>query len=697
MNQKWYWIELIGFDRTLPDYGVAEFISRVSGDIHGISLFLFNVDFINLYDGLEKEEPILRGACSYCAHPFNEERQLQRWTNYEVRGLVETLHAHGLQVLLSIFDMHIAFDEAGNLRDGSFVQEHPELQRLDTYLGGAAGSSVCPIKRFRDGRPYSDFFIAQLKRVLVDYGFDGFHFGDGLSSPRNSIQQSDFSDDIVEQFVQATGTVFPEQLQGSCDADPEKLDARYHYILEQERYAFTQFLAGWYENFYRSMAEALHPVNKPVIFNIAWARDPFEALYRYGVDYGRLVHEGIVGLMVEDVGGCMPLYSQSGLGGFKLPVEERQYSNYDLFLTQSAIKAHLPGLMQWNMTTLKDVMEDWNIIDSAPFELHKQIVRRNNTWYSGENGYEKSSNGAFYCLSDGIPKDKWDKVKKSEDFADLGNTTGVMGLTAIWEPSILNAELERYISQRKPSVNKLLENLTYAGISICSMVRIEQIDKYPTPLLAVNPELYPQESLARLEAFTAAPLILLGYENPLKRQPERVIDEGEGGFKAYFYNCGLEAGKDVFLNLKKKQVDCSAYDPKGGTWTYPLRYDRPQKKFIDQLRKVLDGLYLYPIVVNDCNCHVITYKTGENKALMFITNDSFAAEDVQVHFPCEMESVRYVSKAEWYQSRFDKESIYLHINNRAMDVVEITYRPIPEKKRRKNRNSARNRRAFGFE
>lgn len=65
MNQKWYWIELIGFDKEQPDLGVEDFLSRIPKDICGISLLLYTVDFVCLHTGLAQEQPLPRAACSY--------------------------------------------------------------------------------------------------------------------------------------------------------------------------------------------------------------------------------------------------------------------------------------------------------------------------------------------------------------------------------------------------------------------------------------------------------------------------------------------------------------------------------------------------------------------------------------------------------------------------------------------------------
>lgn len=77
--KRWYWIELIGFDNTLEDLGVTEFLSRVSPEITGLSTFLYSSEFINSYDGLEivilfiKTASVLRvvlGKCIVCQTGF---------------------------------------------------------------------------------------------------------------------------------------------------------------------------------------------------------------------------------------------------------------------------------------------------------------------------------------------------------------------------------------------------------------------------------------------------------------------------------------------------------------------------------------------------------------------------------------------------------------------------------------------------
>ena len=104
ISEQWYWIELIGFDKNKADFGVEDFLSRNSGKVYGISLLLYNCDFVNLHKGIDKEEEIDLSCCSYAGHQYNEEREIQRWTNYELRELVAQIHKHGVKVIFSVFN-----------------------------------------------------------------------------------------------------------------------------------------------------------------------------------------------------------------------------------------------------------------------------------------------------------------------------------------------------------------------------------------------------------------------------------------------------------------------------------------------------------------------------------------------------------------------------------------------------------------
>ena len=71
-------VELIGFDNEKKDLNVAAFLDQVGFVPHGISLLLWDSDFVHSHCGLSEDGLLGEKQCSYGAHPYNEERQRQR-------------------------------------------------------------------------------------------------------------------------------------------------------------------------------------------------------------------------------------------------------------------------------------------------------------------------------------------------------------------------------------------------------------------------------------------------------------------------------------------------------------------------------------------------------------------------------------------------------------------------------------------
>ena len=672
MSHKVYWTELIGFDVNSPDLGVSDFIAKTSGDIDSIALLIYNIDFVNEHKGVKEEITLSRGACSYYGHPYNNDRKIQSWTNLKLKALISELHKHNISVLFSIFDMYAYLDEDGNTTQGPFTDSCPEI-RMFSSVDYCEVPAVCPLKHFADGTPYKDFFVKKLSEVLVDYDFDGYHLADGLSSPRFCLQSGDFTDDVINQFVAARKITLPDNISGSCDKNKRRHLARYRYIMSNLRYEFTCFMAEWYADFFKLIGDNLSKLGKTVIFNNAWTLDPFEALFRYGVDYKKLITRGIDGMMLEDTGAYFSLLTKEAISNVPLSPEDRKLSHYTVFLTQLSVASYLPDLPQYNMTTLKDTIEDWNLIDAAPFEVHKMIVRRKNTRRFDGNGLKNVSDGVFYCLSDDVPKHQWDRIFAWEKGANAPAPTAPMGFSALWNSDTLYDEFSDFIENRNPSSKQLAEHMLKGGLPIVSMVSAEDIDNFKYPLFATNVEHYSQKLLKKLESFKAAPMIVISRKNPLTREADFVIREGDDALSAYFYNCPSINGKMLDLDVKVKKVSTSFEDMKGGIWTGPLRHNKPSKKFISEVVKACDTLSVYPSVLKNPEGFVMSYYTSENSAVLFVNNESYGAENFKIKFPYEIKSVRSLTKPFWYKLNFDGDMFTIRIDNREVDIVEITW------------------------
>jgi hypothetical protein len=212
------WIELIGFDNQQPDFGVEELLDRMGFCPDKFLLLLSSIDFINLHRGCEEEYELDPFYCSYAGHPNGDEHAIQRWTNLQLKGLVEVLHRKGVKVFPGFFDFHIP--------EHSFFDDHPELYAT-IWCDGALSTAgfIYMTKRLADGTYYEDFFLQKAIEVLQDYSFDGIHLPDGVCRPRLPLQNAEYSADMLEQ----AGISVPAGENPAC------------YILEHHRKDWLHF------------------------------------------------------------------------------------------------------------------------------------------------------------------------------------------------------------------------------------------------------------------------------------------------------------------------------------------------------------------------------------------------------------------------------------------------------------------------
>lgn len=367
---RWLWIELIGFDNERSDYGVEAYLANAGFVPEAVSLLLYNPDLIHTHDGMERDRVFPVDYSSYSGHPCSYERQRQDWTKHQLRALIGELHKHGIAVYVSVFDLFVTRE---------WVGEHPELWHMTRR--GDRIPSVCPWKRFEDGTYYEDFFASQLSRVLVDYSFDGFHQADGYSHPRLPLYEGDYSEDLIEQFVGATSVDLPEGMGGRSGDDPTVVRKRAEWVWRNARREWIQFHASRVQRFCRRVAEAVHAKGKKVVLNNALTRDPFQALYRYGVDYKRLADASVDGFIVETVAPGVALEAESGM-------EANPHYDYQAMLL--LMKSCLPNLKLRCLNNTHDVNEQWDVLRHGSVLLEREI-------------YCQSS---LYCFEDVYPPDQ---------------------------------------------------------------------------------------------------------------------------------------------------------------------------------------------------------------------------------------------------------------------------------------------------
>ncbi|NLC43004.1 MAG: hypothetical protein GX783_01845 [Clostridiales bacterium] len=353
---KWIWIELIGFDNQKPDFGVGDYISRCGFLPDGFVLLLYWTGFVVDHQGLDLEYELSPAEASYGAHEYSPERRRQTWTNLQLKRLIDTMHSYGCKVYLSFFNMCSYYNDVGELIEHEFYKDKNYL--METVRNAVRHGTISMLKRLPDGSFFEDFLQEKTVKALADYGFDGLQIADGISSPRIALQEGDYSDEIIDQFLEYSNIRLPDKLEALCDDNKELMNLRSDFIWQEHRLEWLKFHTFRWEQFFTKFISRLENLGKEAIFNSAWTRDPFEAIYRYGVDYRKIGKTGIKGCMVEDVSAGLAILSSHD-NAYLMDDEQRKKIHYEFLTALMLNRAAMPEIKIIPLAGIHDTMEQW--------------------------------------------------------------------------------------------------------------------------------------------------------------------------------------------------------------------------------------------------------------------------------------------------------------------------------------------------
>lgn len=491
---RWAWTDLLGFDNRASDFGVGDFIRRAGFTPPVISLLIADPEFIHAHDG-SRDQALAPTLCSYCGHPANELHARQDWTSFELRGLVGSLHQQGVKVLVANFDSHF------RPGCGDWLDRHPEVHHISKTHGRM--NSLCPWKHLADGTLYEDFFCRKLMEVLDDYGLDGYHGADGYAHPRIPIYDGDFSDDMVAQFIKAMDAGDPAELRQSCDGDQEQIIRRAQLIWSQYRKQWIGFYTRRQLSFWKKITQAVHARSKMVVLNSAWTRDPFEAIYRYGMDYRKVAEIGVDGLVVEAAAAALETLE----GGEE---SSRYLCNFTAALM--LIKAYAPSLpLRW-LNGVKDNLEQWSALRHTPTVLESEIYALANVFAVEPGGLlRRCADGVVVCLADGLADYEWRWLNDKWRLATSLEPSAILGATLVWSDAALHNQINAFIATgRQWTTHRVLHHLLSCGAAVAAVARIEDLSSVRGPILVIHPEYFPPEQRRRIDAYDEGEVLSIG-------------------------------------------------------------------------------------------------------------------------------------------------------------------------------------------
>ena len=402
------WVELIGFDNTLPDLGVEKYLSRLERQPDAVSLLLDNDRLFRTHSSADGDFKLPPDCCAYGGRPYNVERRRQEWTSSQLKKLVRNLRSKGIDVFASFFN-----------RSGALPTDDANM----------------------------DETAARLSAFLSDYGFSGFHCSDGYAPPR--------------------------YLLPSCD--------------DKDRASVARRSAARYAANISTLVRALKAKNLGIWLNTCWTLDPYEALYRYGVDYRLLANTGIDGFVVESSAAVLDMFGKNYTGASRVDMSTAMLLR---------LKAAVPQAKLVLLHGINDGQEQWSALRHDPTGTKSEVVTLGTMYFRGR----RILDGCLACLADGIGEGEWNDLFKAWRLA-FADFVGPVGVNVVWSDRAFNREFDECTVSHDASSNTLLYELIHHGMVVNSSLRVEDAVADPSaPILILNPAFFPEDELEALRA-----------------------------------------------------------------------------------------------------------------------------------------------------------------------------------------------------
>lgn len=637
------WMQMLGFDRDDPDHGVARFLDRTGFTPDSVCALLFHCDFVNLHRGMDDEYVLFQDNCAYHGIPRNKERERQNWTNHDLRELVAELKKQGVDFYAGIMGSYV-----NDMYHHEWLTDHPEIRcnRRDKV-----GSIMC-LKRLKDGTYYEDFFAKKLVETLVDYDMAGVHLSDSFC-PSSTIYMSDYSTDMVDQFISHTGIKLSDEIMATMgDDETATINKRADYLWENFREEWIRFYEWRWEGFFRKVCSAAHAAGKKVWVLGMYCTDPFETCYIHAFDSKRVMDAGV------DCITANILPTSVGLNAKGFP-----YFFHRMHMELPLVSAQTGNHQIVSMVGVQDASEEWSVLEHRPVLLERDVYTMTSFRLKDGDSYADATNGLFLCLGDGIDHYHWEFLKTR---MDIGFSTDAQ---KVWSPMILWSDtanynmLPAYIKNRRTTVHKQCHEIFKAGTPFGGSVRSDDLNGFDGIMFVPNFDLLSeneQKDLLNCD-FSWVGTVPADYSVPSNATFEFEDSFSDFSMKAFSYNFTPSE-----QTVQKIKSFCAEDDGMVSTADEPelsvtalyreLPHTKLTKGFVESMGALLqDAMYkLFPV---ECNkpMMALRLKNGQDRLFLYNTDDDHYDHAI-VTSDIDLESVNIASHYPVLPPRFLQEA-----------------------------------------
>ena len=443
--------------------------------------------------------------------------------------------------------------------------------------------------------------------------------------------------------------------------DENSYMARRQWILKNRRFEWVKFISDAWADFYRKLFDR---INKPIMFNNAWTLDPFEALYRYGLDYSRCQLDRAFAVMVEENSATRAITAAEDEGNVEFSLSYRNRFPYKYTLMQQQIKLHTGGLKQISLMPISDTNEQWDALRHCPTELIRSIVRRYNNFVYMNGRFVPCSDAPLYCLADGIPAEDWKWLSKQEsyrlppvDFAD--------GFAAVYNPNALHAEVKRFCQKKHYFGGALTEELVCSGLNLCAQLLLDDIPNFVKAkcLMVTNLNCYTKEE-KNILAKAKLPILAVGEDVELPIEGA-ILYTGKY-ISVALYNADFTVDLSPLGNFERKVR--STPSENGEIWTEPLSYLRVSEEFFRALSDIMNNAFSLDVSALDVK--LTSYICGGEKYVM-LSNDRYTYYLPTVICNEKVVAANALMKERGYAVKCEGNSFTVRIPPRSVEIVKI--------------------------